>query len=74
MTNLREQPLSQILRTEQIYNLFHEEFAKEKWLDATVLLQCDCSADELLDDGSVPKTVMLRIVDRLDDLDQVANA
>ena len=71
MSNLRNEPLSEILRKEQIYNLFYEEFQKEEWLDATVLLQCDCSADELIDDGSVPKTVMLRIVDRLDEMDIV---
>ncbi len=72
MTNLRNEPLSQILRSEKIYNLFYEEFSKEQWLDASVLLQCECSADELIDDGSVPKTVMLRIVDRLDNLDSNA--
>ena len=69
MVELRKEPLSEILRSEKVYNLFYEEFSKEKWLDATALLQCDCSVDDIIDDGSVPKTVMLRIVDRLDDME-----
>ena len=51
MERLRNRPLSEILRTEKIYNLFFEEFSKEEWLDVTVLLHSDCSVNDILEDG-----------------------
>lgn len=73
MSKLRKTPLSEILRTEKIYNIFYEEFSKEEWLDVTVLLHSDCSVDEILEDGSVPKEVMTRVATRLDELDKETN-
>ncbi len=73
MDRLRNRPLSEILRTEDIYNLFYEEFSKEEWLDVTVLLHSDCSVDDILEDGTVPREVMERVANRLDELDKENN-
>ena len=73
MERLRNRPLSEILRTEKIYNLFFEEFSKEEWLDVTVLLHSDCSASDILEDGTVPGEVMERVTSRLDELDKENN-
>ncbi len=73
MERLRNRPLSEILRTEKIYNLFFEEFSKEEWLDVTVLLHSDCSASDILEDGTVPREVMERVASRLDELDKENN-
>ncbi len=73
MDRLRNRPLSEILRTEDIYNLFYEEFSKEEWLDVTVLLHSDCSASDILEDGTVPREVMERVANRLDELDKENN-
>ncbi|HAQ51711.1 MAG TPA: hypothetical protein DCR12_02980 [Lachnospiraceae bacterium] len=73
MDRLRNRPLSEILRTEDIYNLFYEEFSKEEWLDVTVLLHSDCSASDILEDGTVPGEVMERVANRLDELDKENN-
>ena len=73
MERLRNRPLSEILRTEKIYNLFFEEFSKEDWLDVTVLLHSDCSASDILEDGTVPREVMERVASRLDELDKENN-
>ena len=73
MDRLRNRPLSEILRTEDIYNLFYEEFSKEEWLDVTVLLHSDCSASDILEDGTVPREVMERVTSRLDELDKENN-
>lgn len=70
MDRLRKRPLSEILRIEEYYNLFYEEFQKEEWLDVTVLLHSECCVDDIIEDGSVPKSVMLRIAERLDELDK----
>jgi len=73
MERLRNRPLSEILRTEKIYNIFIEEFSKEEWLDVTVLLHSDCSASDILEDGTVPREVMERVASRLDELDKENN-
>lgn len=73
MNRLRNRPLSEILRTEDIYNLFYEEFSKEEWLDVSVLLHSDCSASDILEDGTVPREVMERVANRLDELDKENN-
>jgi len=73
MERLRNRPLSEILRTEKIYNIFIEEFSKEEWLDVTVLLHSDCSASDILEDGTVPREVMERVTSRLDELDKENN-
>ena len=73
MERLRNRPLSEMLRTEKIYNLFFEEFSKEEWLDVTVLLHSDCSASDILEDGTVPREVMERVASRLDELDKENN-
>ena len=73
MDRLRNRPLSEILRTEDIFNLFYEEFSKEEWLDVTVLLHSDCSASDILEDGTVPREVMERVANRLDELDKENN-
>lgn len=73
MDKLRKRPLSEILRIEKFYNLFYEEFSKEEWLDVTVLLHSDCSVDDILEDGTVPKEVMERVANRLDELDKENN-
>ena len=73
MERLRNRPLSEILRTEKIYNLFFEEFSKEEWLDVTVLLHSDCSVNDILEDGTVPREVMERVASRLDELDKENN-
>ncbi|MBE5900256.1 MAG: hypothetical protein E7279_11815 [Lachnospiraceae bacterium] len=73
MERLRNRPLSEILRTEKIYNIFIEEFSKEEWLDVTVLLHSDCSASDILEDGTVPREVMERVAYRLDELDKENN-
>ena len=73
MERLRNRPLSEILRTDKIYNLFFEEFSKEEWLDVTVLLHSDCSASDILEDGTVPREVMERVASRLDELDKENN-
>ena len=73
MERLRNRPLSEILRTEKIYNLFFEEFSKEEWLDVTVLLHSDCSASDILEDGTVSREVMERVASRLDELDKENN-
>ncbi len=66
MSSIRKKPLSELLQDRSIFAIFDEEFQKENWLDVTVLVHSECSIDEMLEDGSVPKSVLLRIADRLD--------
>ena len=61
----REYPLSQLLQNRKIYTVFHEEFQKGTWLDASALLGSESTINQLYRDGTVPRDTLDRIVQRL---------
>ncbi len=58
-------PLSVILRDKEIYKIFDDEFSRYEWLDASALLGCEASVKQLMDDQTVPKDILERIIDKL---------
>ena len=68
MKDYRKIPLSQLLADRDIFAIFDEEFQKESWLDVTVLVHSEGSIDDMLQDDVIPQRVLLRIIDRLDEM------
>jgi hypothetical protein len=66
MGKLRQAQLSTILRDRAIFNIFDQEFQKESWLNLSMLTGSECSIDDCYKDGTVPKTVLDKIVDKLE--------
>ena len=58
-------PLSQILRDRDIFVIFDDEFQKSDWLDVTALLTSDSTMKDLYADGTVPKSVLDAIDERM---------
>lgn len=68
MKNYMQTPLAELLQDRDVFGIFDEEFQKESWLDVTVLVHSECSIDEIIKDGSIPPSVLERIVKSLDAL------
>ena len=64
--DLRNVPLSDLLADRRIFEIFDEEFSKNKWLNLSALQESDSSIADLYADGTVPATVLDNIASRLD--------
>ena len=59
------QPLKEILKDREIYNIFHTEFLKSEWLNLAGLQNSESSLQDLYRDGTLPTEVLDAIAARL---------